>query len=65
MLPQRGVGITSGGVAGMHGTFILVLAYTDWLEMSRRQTVIRELQAVACVPGGRGQTADCTPELRQ
>jgi len=44
---QRGVGVSSKGVAVVLGALISLLAYTYWLDLSRRQIVIRELQAVA------------------
>jgi hypothetical protein len=28
-------------LAVLRGAFIIILAYTDWLDLSRRQTVIR------------------------
>ena len=43
VLPQMRVGVTSGGVAVLRTAFILLLAYTYWLDLSRWQIVIREL----------------------
>ena len=38
-----GAGVTSAGVAGVRRDFISILAYTYWLALSRRQTVICDL----------------------
>ena len=47
VLPQGRAGVTSGDVAVLPEAFILILAYTNWLVLSSRQTVIRGLRAVA------------------
>jgi hypothetical protein len=48
--PQGGAGGTCAGGAVLRGAFISFLAYTYWLEMSSRQTVIRRLRAVSRTP---------------
>ena len=44
--PKRGGGGTGVGVAWLSVDFILVLAYTNWLVMSRWQSAIRGLRAM-------------------